>query len=151
MFISVKRDEDEVLNATITSDTNSVMLLKELKPVKYNVWIDNKMVKEVTLDLGGVYTLVSHSFPNDIAAELITVTEPNSVHMLLLIPQYFLMTMGEVMFSVTGLEFAFTQAPSSMKSLLQASWQMTVAIGNLIVVIIAEGSWFDKQASITFG
>jgi len=31
------------------------------------------------------------------------------MHMLWLIPQYFVITMGEVMFSITGLEFSFTQ------------------------------------------
>jgi len=40
---------------------------------------------------------------------LVTVTQPNSMHMLWLIPQYFVITMGEVMFSITGLEFSFTQ------------------------------------------
>lgn len=42
------------------------------------------------------------------------------------------------MFSVTGLEFSFTQAPSSMKSVLQAFWLLTVTFGNIFVVIIAE-------------
>ncbi|XP_031828402.1 peptide transporter family 1 isoform X2 [Nomia melanderi] len=144
--VYIRRDENLALNTTITNETKSVEKLKELKPGTYGVWIDNdQVVKELPLKLGGVYTLLSHSFPGDRAVKLITVTEPNSVHMLLLIPQYLLLTMGEVMFSVTGLEFAFTQAPSSMKSLLQASWQMTVAVGNLIVVIIAEASWFDRQ------
>jgi dipeptide/tripeptide permease len=41
--------------------------------------------------------------------KLLTITEPNSLHMLWLIPQYFVITMGEVLFSVTGLEFSFTQ------------------------------------------
>ena len=41
--------------------------------------------------------------------KLLTLTEPNSVHMFWLIPQYFVITVGEVMFSITGLEFSFTQ------------------------------------------
>uniref|UniRef100_A0A672K675 Solute carrier family 15 member 1-like n=1 Tax=Sinocyclocheilus grahami TaxID=75366 RepID=A0A672K675_SINGR len=35
--------------------------------------------------------------------------KPNSVHMALQIPQYFLITTGEVMFSVTGLQFSYSQ------------------------------------------
>ncbi|XP_070770371.1 solute carrier family 15 member 1 [Enoplosus armatus] len=73
--------------------------------------------------------------------ESITVTEnikPNSVHMALQIPQYFFITAGEVMFSVTGLEFSYSQAPSNMKAVLQAGWLFTVAIGNFIVLIVAE-------------
>lgn len=51
------------------------------------------------------------------------------------------------MFSVTGLEFSFTQAPESMKSVLQACWLLTVAFGNIFVVIIAELKFFKSQAS----
>ena len=40
---------------------------------------------------------------------MFTLTEPNSVHMFWLVPQYFIITVGEVMFSITGLEFSFTQ------------------------------------------
>ncbi|CAH2228382.1 jg8702 [Pararge aegeria aegeria] len=53
--------------------------------------------------------------------------------------------MGEVMFSVTGLEFSFTQAPASMKSVLTSVWLLTVAFGNLIVVFIVEGNFLDAQ------
>lgn len=54
------------------------------------------------------------------------------------------------MFSVTGLEFSYTQAPESMKSVLQACWLIAVAFGNIIVVIVAEVSFFDSQASEFF-
>lgn len=50
------------------------------------------------------------------------------------------------MFSVTGLEFSFTQAPSSMKSVLQAFWLLTMAIGNMLVAVITEIKIFDSQA-----
>jgi dipeptide/tripeptide permease len=39
----------------------------------------------------------------------IEVTPYNSIHMMWLLPQYFIITAGEVMFSVTGLQFSFTQ------------------------------------------
>lgn len=70
---------------------------------------------------------------------------PNTVHMALQIPQYFLMTAGEVVFSVTGLEFAYSQAPSNMKSVLQAGWLLTVAVGNIIVLIVAEAATLPDQ------
>lgn len=54
------------------------------------------------------------------------------------------------MFSVTGLEFAYSQAPVSMKALLQGFWSLTVAFGNLIVVIIAGAKISDSQVSMLF-
>jgi solute carrier family 15 oligopeptide transporter 1 len=41
--------------------------------------------------------------------DLEEVTEANTMHMFWLIPQYLILTMGEVLFSITSLEFAFTQ------------------------------------------
>ncbi|XP_051937619.1 solute carrier family 15 member 1 [Hippocampus zosterae] len=71
--------------------------------------------------------------------------KPNSVPMALQIPQYFFITAGEVMFSVTGLEFSYSQAPSNMKAVLQAGWLLTVAIGNFIVLIVAELAKIPEQ------
>lgn len=70
---------------------------------------------------------------------------PNTVNMALQIPQYFLITCGEVVFSVTGLEFSYSQAPSNMKSVLQAGWLLTVAVGNIIVLIVAGAGQFSEQ------
>ena len=51
------------------------------------------------------------------------------VSMLWQIPQYILVTAGEIMFSVTGIEFAYSQAPNSMKSMVQSFWLLTVSAG----------------------
>lgn len=64
-----------------------------------------------------------------------------------LVPQFVVMTLGEVMFSVTGLQFSYSQAPESMKAVLQACWQLTVAVGNLIVAIVAETRSFKSQVN----
>lgn len=50
------------------------------------------------------------------------------------------------MFSVTGLEFSYSQAPTSMKSVLQALWLLTVTFGNILVVVIAKMKISDSQA-----
>lgn len=68
-----------------------------------------------------------------------------SVSMLWQIPQYVVITLGEVMFSVTGLSFSYEQAPESMKSVVQAFWLLTVAFGNVIIVAIAEAEFFESQ------
>ncbi|NWW46806.1 S15A1 protein, partial [Pedionomus torquatus] len=70
---------------------------------------------------------------------------PNTVHMAWQIPQYFILTCAEVVFSVTGLEFSYSQAPSNMKAVLQAGWLLTVAVGNIIVLIVAGASKLSQQ------
>lgn len=53
-------------------------------------------------------------------------------------PMFFLIMMGEVLISVPGLQFCYTHAPSSMKSVLTAVWFANNAIGNLLVVIFTQ-------------
>jgi POT family proton-dependent oligopeptide transporter len=44
---------------------------------------------------------------------------------------YVVLTLGEAMVSITGLEFSYTQAPNKMKSAVMALWLFTVSMGNL--------------------
>eukprot|EP00063_Salmo_salar_P036116 XP_014010951.1 PREDICTED: solute carrier family 15 member 1-like [Salmo salar] len=81
------------------------------------------------------------------AIQVVEDIQPNTIHMGWQIPQYFLMTAGEVVFSVTGLEFSYSQAPSNMKSVLQAGWLFTVAVGNIIVLIVAEAAQLPDQVT----
>ncbi|NXX11602.1 S15A1 protein, partial [Podargus strigoides] len=99
-----------------------------------------------TLGFGSAYTIVI----NRCTGETLDITysediPPNTVHMAWQIPQYFILTCAEVVFSVTGLEFSYSQAPSNMKAVLQAGWLLTVAVGNIIVLIVAGASKLSKQ------
>lgn len=129
-------------NSTMVSRATEVA---EFNPKTYDVIVNGQEVSKIAIKLGGVYTLQTYVTPEGIKTNLTVITPANSIHILWLIPQYIIITMGEVMFSVTGLEFAFTQAPISMKSLLQAGWLLTVAFGNLIVVLVAQSKLFDRQ------
>lgn len=53
---------------------------------------------------------------------LYTVVRPNTVNILWQLPQFFVITVGEVLFSVTGLEFSYSQASPNMKSVLQVKF-----------------------------
>jgi POT family proton-dependent oligopeptide transporter len=53
-----------------------------------------------------------------------------------LIP-YLIITVAEVMVSVTGLEFAYSQAPRRMKSVIMGFWLFNVTLGNLLVVFLS--------------
>uniref|UniRef100_A0A0C9QYL3 SLC15A1 protein n=1 Tax=Fopius arisanus TaxID=64838 RepID=A0A0C9QYL3_9HYME len=122
----------------------------EFSPGTYRVIVNGKFVESIVVKIGGVYTLQTHVTDNSTKISLTTVTPPNSVHIAWLLPQYIVISISEVLFSVTGLEFAFTQAPGTMKSILQASWLLTIAFGNLIVVVVAKARLFERQASEFF-
>uniref|UniRef100_A0A8C2E4W6 Solute carrier family 15 member 1 n=1 Tax=Cyprinus carpio TaxID=7962 RepID=A0A8C2E4W6_CYPCA len=104
------------------------------------------------LGFGSSYTVLipsTFSFGESVSHNIKAIQdiEPNGIHMAWQVIQYFLMTCGEVVFSVTGLDFSYAQAPSNMKSVLQAGWLLTVAVGNIIVLIVAEaGSLPDQWA-----
>lgn len=52
---------------------------------------------------------------------------------------YALLTLGEVLVSATGLEFAYSQAPASMKGIILSFWYLAVTVGNLWVLIVNAG------------
>uniref|UniRef100_A0A674NLG1 Solute carrier family 15 member 2 n=1 Tax=Takifugu rubripes TaxID=31033 RepID=A0A674NLG1_TAKRU len=89
------------------------------------------------LDFGASYTVI-------VVPHKMEDVKANDIHIAFQIPQYALMTAGEVMFSITGLEFSYSQAPANMKSVLQAGWLLTVAFGNVIVLIVAEGAGLEQ-------
>lgn len=69
-----------------------------------------------------------------------------TVNMLWLVPQYVVITMGEVMFSITGYALTYEHAPNSMKSVVQSIWHSTSMFGNLILLFIVKFTFFKSQA-----
>jgi len=59
------------------------------------------------------------------------------IHVLWQIIPYFILTTAEVLVSVTGLEFAYTQAPRAMKSTIMGFWLLTFSFGNVLVAFLA--------------
>lgn len=59
---------------------------------------------------------------------------------------YALLTLGEVLVSATGLEFAYSQAPQAMKGALMSFWNLTVTVGNLWVLVVNKSV---KNAAVT--
>ena len=69
----------------------------------------------------------------------------NDINLLWIIPQFFLITISEVMVSIPSLKFAYTQAPTALKSIQTAFVLLAVSIGNIIVIIVAEGKILPTQ------
>merc|ERR1719219_1447760 len=80
------------------------------------------------------------------------ITEENYYHIGLMIPQWAVMTAGEVMFSITGLQFAFSQAPESMRAVLQSAYTVTTGLGNIIdvTVMLALDGVLESRAHLFF-
>uniref|UniRef100_H2Y7Q1 Major facilitator superfamily (MFS) profile domain-containing protein n=1 Tax=Ciona savignyi TaxID=51511 RepID=H2Y7Q1_CIOSA len=102
---------------------------------------------QLYLDVGGVYSIVYDGLG---AGYTNLDLNPNTVNVAWMIPQFLIITVGEVFLSVTGLEFSYTQAPPSMKSVLTSIWLFTVSLGNIIVLIIAEAKGIEKQSDEFF-
>jgi POT family proton-dependent oligopeptide transporter len=63
---------------------------------------------------------------------------------------YLLLTLGEVFVSVTGLEFAYAQAPRAMKGTIMSFWMLTTTVGNLGVVLVSKLNVFPGAGSFLF-
>jgi len=63
---------------------------------------------------------------------------PLTVSVWLQVVPYVLITIAEVMVSITGLEFAYTQAPRRMKSTVMGFWLLAVATGNILTGLVAQ-------------
>ncbi len=66
--------------------------------------------------------------------------QDTQIHVFWQLIPYFLITLSEVLVSITGLEFAYSQAPKRMKSTVMGFWLLTVAFGNALVALLAHFS-----------
>uniref|UniRef100_A0A0A9WYN2 Oligopeptide transporter 1 n=1 Tax=Lygus hesperus TaxID=30085 RepID=A0A0A9WYN2_LYGHE len=111
----------------------------------YNVEVNgNKIGDRIYLYPGGVYTIMILDSKTDF--RLLQITTPNNLNLMWQIPQYIIITAAEIMFSITGLEFSFTQAPTSMKSVISSFWLLTDSFGNVIVLVVAGSHIVQNQA-----
>lgn len=66
---------------------------------------------------------------------------------------YFILTSAEVLFSTTGLEFAFREAVPELKSTIMSFWLLTVSMGDLFIVTVTKvfASATNAAASVSTG
>ncbi|KAK6455844.1 POT family-domain-containing protein [Scheffersomyces xylosifermentans] len=84
-----------------------------------------------------------YEFPKACAPEFRTV--PNEIHIAVQIPAYVLIALSEILASVTGLEYAYTKAPVSMKSFITSLFLVTNAFGSAIGIALSSVSKNPKM------
>jgi len=70
-----------------------------------------------------------------VGAIQVTMDGGDPMHIAWQILPYALLTFGEVLVSATGIEFAYSQAPASMKGVVMSFWYLTTTVGNLWVLL----------------
>ncbi|KAI8426554.1 hypothetical protein MSG28_005351 [Choristoneura fumiferana] len=130
-FYNEKRSEIETyINVGVSSQI-------EVFSSSYSVWVDDEMVmSDVVMSGGGVFTVLIDKVGDEYKSEVMVMTAPNSITMAWLLPQFLIISIAEVLFGVTGNEFAFKEAPDSMKAVMTAIWLLTEAVGNIIIIIV---------------
>lgn len=72
------------------------------------------------------------------------ITAGEQPHIVWQVLAYVIITMAEVLISITCLEFAYTQAPPRMKSLIMSLFLGSIALGNALVSAVNIGiAWFS--------
>lgn len=68
---------------------------------------------------------------------IINIYPEDPVSIFWIIPQYFFLSCGEIFLAVTIYEFAYSQAPDSMKGMVTGAMMLTIAIGNVGLALMA--------------
>ncbi|KAH7115234.1 peptide transporter PTR2-A [Dendryphion nanum] len=80
------------------------------------------------------YTTPSHCAAAKISTDKYL---PNRIHVAWQTPAYILIALSEILASITGLEFAYTKAPESMKSFIMSLFLLTSAFGSALGILVA--------------
>ncbi|OLL27017.1 putative peptide transporter ptr2 [Neolecta irregularis DAH-3] len=64
----------------------------------------------------------------------------NNINVWIQAPSYVLIALSEIFAAITGLEYAYTKAPSSMKSLVMGMFLLTNAIGAILAISLSPAS-----------
>ncbi len=116
---------------------NAVMILS-LIPV-FNYWIYPAIDRVFPLTplrkigIGLAVTATSFVVSAWIESQITQGLKPNIGWQL---PAYLLLSAGEVMVSITSLEFAYTQSPKTMKSIVMALFLLSITAGNLFTAAV---------------
>jgi proton-dependent oligopeptide transporter, POT family len=130
---------------------NTVFLLLFI-PV-FNYWIypalDKKGLKTTPLRRLGVGLILTALSFVVIALIHTSIEAGGSPSIWWMVLAYLILSAAEVLVSITGLEYAYTHSPKSMKSTMTGIWFLVVSAGNLITALIngfiSKGGWWAEH------
>jgi POT family proton-dependent oligopeptide transporter len=96
------------------------------------------------VSIGMFVTILAFSISAGIEMQIDAGGRPNIGWQIL---AYAVLTAAEVMVSITCLEFSYTQAPNSMKSIIMSLYLLSIAAGNLITAIVNKVIMNDDGSS----
>ena len=124
------------------SAVNAVLILAFIPVFSYFIYptLDKAGIKTTPLrriGAGFVFTALSFVVIAMLQTRIDAGETPTIAWQLL---AYVFLTCGEILIWITALEYAYTQAPPSMKSTIAACGLLTVTVGNVIVSLIHNNS-----------
>jgi POT family proton-dependent oligopeptide transporter len=93
------------------------------------------------IGIGLFVTVVSFLIPAQLEVALAHGSVPSVGWQIL---AYLFLTSGEVMVSVTFLEFSYTQAPKTMKSVIMALYLLSISLGNAFTALV---NWIIERSN----
>jgi dipeptide/tripeptide permease len=100
----------------------------------------SKLLHKMTI--GGMFGVVGFI----VAAFVELETDRRFISMLWMIPQYWILAFAEIFMFASHVNFAFTEAPARMKSVMTSFVFVVMAIGNLCIVLVSGSKLFNSQA-----
>ncbi|MEM9185703.1 MAG: POT family MFS transporter [Planctomycetota bacterium] len=112
-----------------------VMLLVPLMSYAVYPWLEQFIKVTPLRKIGAGLVFAALSFAVVAVAES-KITAGETPHAWWQVLAYLILTVGEVLLSITLLEFFYTQAPKSMKSVILAVYMLSVSLGNVITAVV---------------
>ena len=130
---SDKWDTVSLGNQTEVGDSEPVEVGK---PTDFLLYLNEEELGSVTFKQGANYNLLVVGSQGLVELMVHQVTPENTLSMFWQLPQYVIMTAGEILFSISTMEFCYTQAPVSMKAVTLGLRYLTNAVGNVIDIVV---------------
>ena len=149
-FMGIKWEAEQI------SSVNAILILAFIPLFSFGVYPGlRKLGIKVTplrkFGAGLLVTALSFVIISLIQERIDAGETPNIVWQLL---AYVILTAGEIMVSITGLEYAYTQSPPSMKSTIMGCYLLMVTLGNVLVSVIQKniehGGFFAQFKGASF-